>query len=186
MRLVVGLGNPGKEYEKTRHNAGFMVIAKLLDELHLKLDNKKFNALYTIYRKGSEKIVIMEPQTYMNGSGQAVEELMHYYDIDPEDLLVIHDDLDLPVGKLRLRTSGSSGGQKGMGDIINHLGTKDIKRIRLGVSHDRSVDTKDYVLGTFSKEDAKIFDEACERAKNAVICSFDEDDFQKVMNKFNG
>ena len=116
-RLIVGLGNPGKEYEHTRHNAGFEVIDLLLKELNLKLDEHKFNADYTIYRYNGEKIILMKPLTYMNLSGNAVRELVNFYDIDIEDIIVIHDDLDLPVGKIRIRKSGSGGGQKGMGNI---------------------------------------------------------------------
>ena len=121
----------------------------------------------------------------MNLSGEAVSSLMHFYQIGPEDLIVIHDDLDLPVGKLRLRRQGSSGGQKGMGNIIDRLGTTRIDRIRIGISNDKNIDTKDYVLGRFSKEETKIMDETLDRAADAVIYALDHD-FDEVMSKYNG
>ena len=123
MKLIVGLGNPGAEYERTRHNAGFLLIDRFCDKLGVTLDKNKCKAVYGIYRHKGEKIIIAKPQTYMNLSGQSVSSLMHFYDIGAEDLIVAHDDLDLPLGKLRLRSQGSSGGQKGMGSIIQCLGT---------------------------------------------------------------
>lgn len=184
MKLIVGLGNPGKEYEKTRHNAGFLTIARLSKKLGFELDKSKCKAIYGIYRHNGEKIIFALPQTYMNLSGEAVKSLMKFYDIAVEDLIVIHDDLDLPLGKLRLRHQGSSGGQKGMGNIINLLNTSVINRIRIGISNDKSIDTKDYVLGKISKEDFKIFDEAIDKAAEAVIYGLDHD-FDEVMSKFN-
>lgn len=185
MRLIVGLGNPGKKYEKTRHNSGFFVIDKLLKDLNLTLDEEMCNAHYTVYRHKREKIIIVEPQTYMNLSGEAVLGLSKYFKISPEDIIVVHDDLDLPVGKIRLRTSGSSGGQKGMGNIIDLLNTKDIKRIRIGIANDKSIDVKDYVLGKVSKEQFPIYEESINKAKDALLYYLDEKDFSKVMNKFN-
>ena len=135
MKLIVGLGNPGMEYVKTRHNAGFLLIDRLCEKLDLTLDKSKCKAIYGIYRHKGEKIIIAKPQTYMNLSGQAVTSLMHFYDVATEDLIVVHDDLDLPLGKLRLRSQGSSGGQKGMGNIIDLLGTSKIKRMRIGISN---------------------------------------------------
>ena len=185
MRLFVGLGNPGKQYEKTRHNAGFFVIDKLLKDLDLNLDLEMCNAHYTIYRHKGEKILIVEPQTFMNLSGVAVQGLMNYYRLEPEDVIVVHDDLDLPLGKIRLRESGSCGGQKGMGNIIALLDTENIKRIRIGISNNKEIDTKDYVLGKITKEDFPIYDESTTKAKDALLYYLDEKNFAKVMNKFN-
>ena len=185
MKLIVGLGNPGIEYEKTRHNAGFLLINRLCEKIRLKLDKSKCKALYGIYRHNGEKIIIAKPQTYMNLSGQAVVSLMHFYDIDVNDLIVVHDDLDLPVGKLRLRAQGSSGGQKGMGNIIDLLGTSKIDRMRIGISNDKKIDTKDYVLSSFSKEEFKILDEVFEKGADALIYAFDHD-YDLVMSKYNG
>lgn len=184
MKLIVGLGNPGKEYEKTRHNAGFYVIDLLLKELNISLDKSKCRSLYTIYKHNNEKIIICKPQTYMNLSGQAVKSIMKFYDIDIKDVIVVHDDLDLPVGKLRLRHTGSCGGQNGMRSIIELLNSKDINRIRIGIANNKLIDTKDYVLGKFSKEEKQIFDDGANKAKDALIYSFDHD-FENVMNKFN-
>ena len=184
MKLIVGLGNPGNEYRKTRHNAGFLLIDRLCEKLHVELDKNKCRAQYGFYFHSGEKIILAKPQTYMNLSGEAVSSLMNFYDLNSEDLIVIHDDLDLLLGKLRLRKQGSSGGQKGMGNIIDHLKTQMIKRIRIGISHDYNIETKDYVLGKFSKEEWEVFDKAIDKAADAIIYSFDHD-FDEVMSKFN-
>ncbi|MCR4855403.1 MAG: aminoacyl-tRNA hydrolase [Erysipelotrichaceae bacterium] len=184
MKLIVGLGNPGNEYVKTRHNAGFLLIDALCEKLGVILDKNKCKAQYGIYRHKGEKIIIAKPQTYMNLSGLSVSSLMHFYDVDVKDLIVVHDDLDLPLGKLRLRSQGSSGGQKGMGNIIEQLGTSKIDRIRIGISNDKNIDTKDYVLGRFSKEDEKILSEVLDKGSDALIYAFDHD-FDVVMSKFN-
>lgn len=185
MKIIVGLGNPGSKYEKTRHNTGFMVIDKVLEKLNLTLDKEKFKALYTIYNHNGEKVYIVKPQTFMNLSGEAVKPLMDYYDLTSDDLIVVHDDLDLPVGKLRLRVAGSAGGQKGMNNIIDQLGgNKNIKRIRVGIGNNKLIDTCDYVLGKVLPEDEKVFAEAIDKASDALIASLDTD-FNLVMNKYN-
>lgn len=184
MKLIVGLGNPGKEYEKTRHNVGFLVLDKLCEKLNIELDKSKCKAIYGVYRYNGEKIIIAKPQTFMNLSGESVVSLMKFYGINKEDLIVIHDDLDLPQGKLRLRMQGSSGGQKGMGNIIDLIGDSNINRIRIGISNNKLMDTKDYVLGKFSKEDLKLMNESFLKAADALIYSFDHS-FDEVMSKFN-
>ena len=185
MKLIVGLGNPGMEYSKTRHNAGFLLMDRVAEKLGFTFDKNKCKALYGIYRKNGEKYIFAKPQTYMNLSGEAVRSLMKFYDISEEDLLVIHDDLDLPLGKIRLRRQGSSGGQKGMGNIIDLLGTSKIDRMRIGISNDKKIDTKDYVLSSFSKEEFKILDEVFEKGADALIYAFDHD-YDLVMSKYNG
>ena len=185
MRLIVGLGNPGKKYEQTRHHVGFLVVDELLKELNLSLDQEGFKSFYTTYFYKGEKIIICKPQTYMNLSGEAVSELVSYYKISHEDIVVIYDDLDLPMGKLRLRTSGSSGGHNGIKNIINLLGDQNIKRIRIGISRDDKYDVKDYVLSKISGDDLKLFNEAKEKAAKALLYWLDETDFNKVMSKFN-
>ena len=184
MKMIVGLGNPGKKYERTRHNAGFLVIDQLAKDLGVSLTDRKFNALYHIYNLSGQKILLLKPETYMNLSGEAVLAFKNYYDIETEDIIVIHDDMDLPLGKIRLRQKGSSGGQKGMGNIIALLKTDEIKRIRMGVGHDRTIETVDYVLGKFSKDEMVIFKESISKAKDALKYSFDHD-FDQVMNRFN-
>ena len=151
MKLIVGLGNPGKKYENTRHNTGFAVIDRTLAKLNVELDKNKFNADYTMINRNGEKIYILKPLTYMNLSGEAVVPFMKYFNIDPEDLVVVHDDLDLPVGKIRLRQSGSCGGQNGMRNIIDLLGDSNIKRIRVGIGKDPLIPVVDYFLGKTKK-----------------------------------
>ena len=185
MKLIVGLGNPGKKYENTRHNTGFAVIDRTLAKLNVELDKNKFNADYTMINRNGEKIYILKPLTYMNLSGEAVVPFMKYFNIDPEDLVVVHDDLDLPVGKIRLRQSGSCGGQNGMRNIIGLLGDSNIKRIRVGIGKDPLIPVVDYVLGKTKKEDLEVYNQALDKASDALIYWLDHDDFSKVMSNFN-
>ncbi len=184
MKLIVGLGNPGKEYDNTRHNVGFLVVDKLISKLNIGLDKKKFKSVYCVYKYNDENIIIAKPQTYMNLSGEAVVELMNFYNIDIKDLIVVHDDLDLPLGKLRLRHQGSCGGQNGMRNIIELTGSSEINRIRIGISNDKTIDTKDYVLGKLNKEEFEILEKAADKAADAIIYSFNHD-FDEVMTNFN-
>ena len=185
MRLIVGLGNPGKKYENTRHNTGFAVIDRTLAKLNVELDKNKFNADYTMINRNGEKIYILKPLTYMNLSGEAVVPFMKYFGIEPEDLVVVHDDLDLPVGKIRLRQSGSCGGRNGMRNIIDLLGDSNIKRIRVGIGKDPLIPVVDYVLGKTKKEDLEVYNQALDKASDALIYWLDHDDFSKVMSNFN-
>lgn len=185
MKLIVGLGNPGKKYENTRHNTGFAVIDRTLAILNVELDKNKFNADYTMINRNGEKIYILKPLTYMNLSGEAVVPFMKYFGIEPEDLVVVHDDLDLPVGKIRLRQSGSCGGQNGMRNIIDLLGDSNIKRIRVGIGKDPLIPVVDYVLGKTKKEDLEVYNQALDKASDALIYWLDHDDFSKVMSNFN-
>lgn len=184
MKLIVGLGNPGLKYNKTRHNAGFLLIDRLCEKLNVQLDKNKCKSNYGIYRYKNDKVIIAKPMTYMNLSGEAVKSLMKFYDVDVKDVIIIHDDLDLPLGKLRMRHSGSSGGQKGMGNIIDLLGTKDINRIRIGISNDKNIDTIDYVLTKFSKDEMRVLDDVIDKATDAIIYSLDHD-FELAMSKYN-
>ena len=185
MKLIVGLGNPGKKYENTRHNTGFAVIDRTLAKLNVELDKNKFNADYTMINRNGEKIYILKPLTYMNLSGEAVAPFMKYFGIEPEDLVVVHDDLDLPVGKIRLRQIGSCGGQNGMRNIIDLLGDSNIKRIRVGIGKDPLIPVVDYVLGKTKKEDLEVYNQALDKASDALIYWLDHDDFSKVMSNFN-
>lgn len=184
MKLIVGLGNPGKEYEKTRHNAGFLVMDELANLCHTSIEQKKFNALVGTTQINGEQVLLMKPQTYMNASGEAVIQAVNFYKIDAKDVLVIHDDLDIPVGKLRIRTQGSSGGQKGMQSIINHLHTQEIARIRVGIDKNPLIPVVDYVLGKVAKEDLKNYEDAIKRAANAAYMSVTHP-IGEVMNRFN-
>lgn len=184
MKLIVGLGNPGKEYEMTRHNAGFCVMDALEKELGASISNKKFKALIDTVTIHGEKALLMKPQTYMNASGEAVQQAMHFYRIEPKDIIVIFDDMDLPVGTIRLREKGSAGGQKGMKNIIQLVGTQEIPRIRVGIGKHNNIPTVDYVLGKIEKENKEEFLHAVEKAKDAVIYSMNHT-FTDTMTAFN-
>lgn len=185
MKLIVGLGNPGREYENTRHNTGFAVIDTLLKDLNLELNKNKFKGQFVQTKINGEDVIILKPQTYMNLSGEAVRDIAGYFKINVKDILVVYDDMDLPVGKLRIRKDGSSGGQKGMGNIIDLLGTKEIQRLRVGISKNKLIETKDFVLGKISKEDMEEYNKALIKAKDACIAWVSKD-MTYVMNHFNG
>ena len=150
MKLIVGLGNPGKDYKDTRHNVGFLVLDHYLNTDDWK---EKFKALYYETRINGEKVLFVKPLTYMNLSGDAVIQFVNYFDIDLNDILVIHDDLDLTFGSYKLKKNSSAGGHNGIKSIINNLGSDNFARLKIGISHDKSIDTKDYVLGNFSKSE---------------------------------
>lgn len=182
--MIAGLGNPGKEYERTRHNTGFMVIDNLADRLSLRLDNNKFNALYTKIRISGEEVLIVKPQTFMNLSGEAIAQLAAYYRITPAEVLIIYDDFDLPLGKIRLRDKGSGGNHNGMKNIVLMLGTNEIKRIRIGLGRDRLIEQRDYVLGRFSEAEAKVLKQTVGTVTDALI-DFPAMSFADLMNKYN-
>ena len=167
MYLIVGLGNPGKEYENTRHNMGFQVMDKLLDKWNVSLNKEGFHGLYTKTKFNDEEIILLKPMTYMNLSGQSVMEIAHFYKIKAENILVIFDDMDTMPGKIRLRERGSAGGQKGMASIIQMMHTSEIKRIKIGIGP-KNIDVVDYVLGVPSKEDKELIDIAHQKAIEAI------------------
>ncbi len=181
MKMIVGLGNPGKDYQNTRHNVGFMVLDYFPGNNSWK---EKFNAMYTTEMINGEKVLFVKPLTFMNLSGDAVVEFMNYYNIELEDLLVIHDDLDLPFGKYKIKVDSSAGGHNGIKSIINRLGSQDFARLKIGISHDRSIDTKDYVLGKFSKTDKELFEGMLPIFKKIINC-FIKDGIDRTMNIYN-
>lgn len=184
MKMVVGLGNPGKLYEKTRHNMGFIVIDNFAKELGLSIDKKKFNALYVDTLIDGKKVLLVKPQSYMNLSGEVVQSFANYFDIDYSDILVISDDLDLDFLDYRLRLFGSSGGHNGLKDIERCLGSNRFRRFRIGISNDKDMDTKDYVLGKFSRKDRKEIEEFLPKTVE-ILNDFIKLDFEKVMSKYN-
>lgn len=186
MKLIVGLGNPGKDYQNTRHNAGFICLNNFLDKynINLKMD-KSFNGLMANEFVFDKKVIFLEPQTYMNLSGEAVAKVIDYYKVDLADVLVIYDDMDIPFNSLRLRESGSAGGHNGMKNIILHLATYNIKRVRVGISNHDDMDAKDYVLGHFSKEDLKVLDDIKNRVTEIIELFIKEESFDKIMAKYN-
>lgn len=187
MKCIVGLGNVGKRFELTRHNIGFEVIDHLIEQHHLKIDKQKFKAAYTIERINGEKVMLVEPMTMMNLSGEAVAPLMDYYNIEVEDLIVLYDDLDLPQGQVRLRQKGSAGGHNGMKSIIKMIGTSEFKRIRIGVGRPtQGMSVPDYVLQRFSKQEMQIMEKVIEHSAHAVEEFIATSRFDNVMNEYNG
>ncbi|MBB5325845.1 PTH1 family peptidyl-tRNA hydrolase [Anoxybacillus tepidamans] len=185
MKLFVGLGNPGKEYEQTRHNVGFMVIDELAKRWNLSYNQAKFNGLFASHIISGEKVILCKPLTYMNLSGECVRPLIDYYKIDIDDVVVIYDDLDLPVGKIRLRMKGSAGGHNGIKSLIQHLDTDQFKRIRLGIGRPQNGQkVTDYVLGRFTKEEEHDIQQAIMRATDACE-KFVTSPFLQVMNEYN-
>ncbi len=184
MKLIVGLGNPGKEYEKTRHNVGFMAIDILSKLLNVEFKQNQFQSQIASLNFKGEKVYLMKPQTYMNLSGEAVSSFARYYKIDTQDILILHDDLDLPVGKVRIRYQGSSGGQNGLKNIIELLGTQDIKRIRIGIGKDPIIPTKDYVLGKIPTSQQETYNEVLDKVAKAARATLAMS-FNDVMNRYN-
>ena len=181
MKLIIGLGNPGKDYQNTRHNVGFLVVDNYLNTSDWK---EKFNALFHETRINGEKVLFIKPLTFMNLSGDAVVKYVNYYDVDIDDILVIHDDLDLPFSSYKLKKNSSAGGHNGIKSIISRLSSDAFARLKVGVSHDRSIDTKDYVLGNFSKSEMDKFNEM-QNDFNKIIESFVIDGIEKTMNIYN-
>lgn len=168
--LVAGLGNPGREYENTRHNAGFVAADILADKFDTSFSKSKYDAVYGDCVIAGERVLIVKPQTYMNLSGQAVQKLSAFYKIPSDKIIVMHDDVSLDVGKIRIRRKGSAGGQKGLANIIQMLGTEEISRIKIGVGAKPhpDYDMKDWVLGKIPNEQQTDFKTACENAAKAV------------------
>ncbi len=170
MKIIAGLGNPGREYAGTRHNIGFSVIEQLADQYNISMTEKKHKAVYGRGRIEGEKVILLEPQTYMNLSGESILDAVQYYKLDPEqDLLVIYDDIDLEAGRLRIRAKGSAGGHNGVKNIIANLGTQIFPRIRVGVgAKPKGWDLVDHVLGRFSREELPLIEEGKKAACQAV------------------
>lgn len=186
MKMIIGLGNPGKQYAETRHNVGFQAIDVLAEQLNAPAAQMKFNGMITTVHVSGEKIMLVKPLTYMNLSGECVRPLMDYYEVNDDEIVVIYDDLDLVPGKLRLRSKGGAGGHNGMKSLIAHLGTDAFNRIRIGVGRpDVPMNIADYVLGTFSKEERPLIQEAVEKSASASR-SWLTRPFLEVMNEYNG
>lgn len=185
--LLVGLGNPGDKYDNTRHNVGFAAIDQLAEELRVPVQKLKYRALTQSVELGGAKVLLMKPITYMNLSGEAVGEAARFFKIPADHVLVLSDDVSLPVGKLRIRKGGSAGGHNGLKSIIQHLGTDQFPRVKIGVGEKPhpDYDMADWVLGKFAGEDLKTITQAIERAGKAAAC-YIQDGPDKAMNKFNG
>ena len=185
--LLVCLGNPGDKYENTRHNVGYMVADEVAERQRAPIQKLKFKALTNLLTISGEKVLVMKPITYMNLSGEAVRQAVDFYKVAPDHVLVVSDDTALPVGKLRIRKGGSAGGHNGLKNIIQHLGTDQFPRVRVGVGEKPhpDYDMADWVLGKFQGEDKKAIDAAVKRAADAIECIL-SDGLDKGMNRFNG
>ena len=185
MKLVVGLGNPGRKYEGTRHNVGYMILAGLARKFGLPPIKDKFHAEVMEAEIGGQKALLLSPLTFMNLSGQSVAEAKIFYKISAQDLLVICDDLNLPLGKLRIRVKGTSGGQKGLEDIIRRLGTEDFPRLRVGIGNPpENWDWAAFVLSKFAKDEQPMMEEAIVRAVEAVE-AWAREGIEYCMNHYN-
>lgn len=185
--LLVCLGNYGKKYENTRHNIGFLAAERLIEKRDLKCNRLRFRALTEIIDFGGKKVLLMMPQTYMNLSGEAAGEAARFYKVPPERVLVISDDVSLPLGKLRVRGSGSAGGHNGIKNIIAHLGTDQFPRVKVGVGAppNPEYDMVDWVVGGFSADERKTVDAALDRALDAAECVIAQG-VTEAQNRYNG
>lgn len=185
MKLIVGLGNPGRKYEQTRHNIGFMVAAQLCREYSGTPPSKKFEGEASEIRIGNDSALVLCPQTYMNASGRSVRKALDFYKLEFEDLILICDDLNLACGRIRIRRGGSAGGQKGLADTIAHLGTDQYPRLRVGIDRPPAKwQVTDYVLGTFSKQERLEIDLAIMRSCDAIAC-WTTEGIGVAMSRFN-
>lgn len=185
MKLIVGLGNPGLKYARNRHNVGFMVLSHLAHAERVEFNRQRFNAQLAEVTLGGERVLLLKPQTYMNASGSAVGKLAAFYRVPRTQVMVVYDDLDLPLGKLRLRANGSSGGHHGMESIINTLGGSDIPRLRVGIGRPDPKQDVGHVLGNFSEEEQSVLDDVLDRAEQALRV-WVTDGIVRAMNLFNG
>ncbi|MDD4923427.1 MAG: aminoacyl-tRNA hydrolase [Dehalococcoidales bacterium] len=192
MKLIIGLGNPGQGYSKSRHNIGFMCLKHFAHEHSINFDKKQADARTGRGTVEGTEVVLAKPQTYMNLSGQSVNRLMHKFKLKPSDIIVIHDDMDLPLGKVRIRAGGSSGGHKGIDSIIRDIGTRDFVRIKVGIGRPEKDtddnyyddDIVDFVLNSFSPEEKKLIEPSIEKVSDAILCLLTEE-VETAMNKFN-
>lgn len=185
MYLIAGLGNPTREYDKTRHNAGFSVIDVLADKYRFDVSEKKHKALCGRGVIEGQKVILVKPQTFMNLSGESIRQVAEYYKIEAEDIIIIYDDISLEPGQLRIRLKGSAGGHNGIKNIISHLGTQEFPRIKVGVgAKPPRMDLADYVLSRFSKEEQPLMENAFKAAAEAAVMMM-TDGAEKAMNHFN-
>lgn len=184
IKLIVGLGNPGKKYSNTRHNMGFDVLDNVAKKLGITTWKERYGGLYFDTYIDMARVIFLKPQKFINLSGDVMIEFVRFFGIALDDIIVISDDLDLPLGSLKLKLKGSSGGHNGLKNIEEQLKSNEYKRIKIGISNDKEMDTKDYVLGKLSKEEKKILNPVIEKATDAVISSV-KVPFVELMNKYN-
>lgn len=186
VKLIVGLGNPGKQYETTKHNIGFLTLDALAANLGLSFNKTKFKSIYAEGNIGTEKVILVKPQTFMNLSGESVRPWMDYFDLTEEDVVIIYDDMDLPVGKIRLRQQGGHGGHNGVKSLIQHMGTQNFNRIRVGVGRPfPSQDVISHVLSPFSKDTVDDMKNSIHESVDAIKYWVNDKTFLETMNEFN-
>lgn len=186
MKLIIGLGNPGAKYRSSKHNIGFITLDELVFQEGWAFNKSKFESVYAEGRIGTEKVIVLKPQTYMNESGRSVRPWMDYFNLSEEDIVVVYDDMDLPPGKIRLRENGGSGGHNGIKSLIQHMGTKSFNRVKIGIGRplpEQSVVS--HVLSGFAKEDQPEMLPAVRRAADAIKYWAEGHPFQDTMSKFN-
>lgn len=185
MKLIAGLGNPGLKYEHTKHNTGFMALEHYLNTQNLSLDQNKFEGLFTKQTIAGEAVIFLEPQTFMNESGRSIAQVANFFKIDPSDILVIHDDMDLPLGKIRIKTGGKSGGHNGIKSIIADLGTEQFNRLKIGIKHPDKVSVVSWVLTPFDGDQVKVMDGAYDTAQQIISDFVSGKSAQYLMNQYN-
>ena len=185
MKIIAGLGNPGQKYDKTKHNTGFITMDHYLDEKGLSLDKDKFEGLWTKQKINGEDVILLEPQTYMNESGRSVSQVANFFKVDPEDILIIQDDMDMPIGKIRIRANGKSGGHNGIKSIIRDLGTEKFNRLKIGIRHPKNATVVSWVLTPFNDEQQKLMDDAFDTSVKIIDDFIAGRDSQYLMNKYN-
>lgn len=184
MYIIAGLGNPGKKYEQTRHNMGFMAVDFLAEKYDIKVNKIRFRALTGEGRIAGQKVLLLKPQTYMNLSGESVRLALEYYKVSPQELIVIYDDIDIQAGMIRIRKKGSAGTHNGMRNILYHIRTEDFPRIRVGIGSGRKEDMINYVTGSVPKDEITLLKEAADKAACGAACIV-EKGIEKAMNEYN-
>ncbi len=188
MKIIAGLGNPGKKYDGTKHNTGFMALNYFLQKNSLTLEREKFEGKYTKQKIAGNDVILLEPQTFMNDSGRSVAQFARFFKVNPHDILIIHDDMDMPLSKIRIRANGKSGGHNGIKSIIRDLGTSDFNRLKIGIRHPDNVteaSVVSWVLSQFNTEQQKLMDTAYATASEVISDFIAGKSSQYLMNKYN-
>ncbi|BDR60937.1 aminoacyl-tRNA hydrolase [Lactobacillus xylocopicola] len=188
MKIVAGLGNPGKKYDGTKHNTGFMALDRYLTENGIQLDREKFTGKYCKQVINGTPVILLEPLTYMNESGRAVAQFARFFKVAPQDILIIHDDMDMPLGKIRIRANGKSGGHNGIKSIIRDLGSSDFNRLKIGIRHPDNASAAavvSWVLSRFDQDQQKLMDAAFDTASNVIGDFIAGKSSQDLMNQYN-